>query len=144
MIFASIPLKHQTLSKPIKDLMLQETIQDTTRVIAEAYNYPMPLLGFSAGTTFSNRAEANKELYENAIIPEAESFCTFINAEAGIEYDKVKFMVSYQNVAALQASNLEKTEAKKKQAELLSMLLQDGVITADEYREYIKIDELWK
>jgi HK97 family phage portal protein len=97
-ILSTIPLNYQTISKPIKDLMLMETIQDTTRVISEAYNYPMHLLGFNEGTTYANVSEARRSLYEEAIIPEAESFCSFINSELGIEGETYCLRPSFKKV----------------------------------------------
>jgi len=141
-IFSNAALKWQAISKPLKDLMLMETIEDTTRVISEAYNYPMHLLGFSKGTTFSNVQEARKSLYEEAIIPESLSWCSFVNGELGIEEDDYKLRPDYSNVEALKQTKSQEMDERKKLADILTMLLRDGVITIDEYKEKIKLDEL--
>ena len=135
-------LQYIELSRPINELGLKDTIEDTTRAISEAYNYPMRLLGFANASTYNNVTEAGRALYENAIIPEAEGFCNFINSECGIENKDYQIRVSYESVGALQTTEREKTDNKKAYAELLSILLKDGVITTEEYRAKINIEEL--
>ena len=59
-IISNAGLKWQSMTFPTKDLMLFEEIEDDVRQIADNYDYPMHLLGFKGGTTFSNMNEIGR------------------------------------------------------------------------------------
>jgi hypothetical protein len=139
-ILSTIPLNFQQISKPIKDLMLMETIQDSTRVIAEAYNYPMYLLGFSEGTTFNNVSEARRSLYEEAVIPEAMGFCSFINSELGIEGEEFKLRVTISDVDALNEGKKIRADATKIQYDTYYPMYQNNLITLNEFYSKIGLE----
>ena len=84
-IITNANLKWQPMTFPTKDLMLFEEIEDDVRAIADNFDYPMYLLGFKEGSTYSNVGEAKKSLYQDTIIPEAdgwaEAFTSFFELE---------------------------------------------------------------
>jgi hypothetical protein len=56
-IITNANLKWQPMTFSTKDLMLMEELEDSTRAIADNLDYPMYLLGFKEGSTFSNVGE---------------------------------------------------------------------------------------
>ncbi|KAF0193546.1 MAG: Phage portal protein, partial [Bacteroidetes bacterium] len=110
-IITNANLKWQPMTFPTRELMLFEEIEDDVRQIADNFDYPMYLLGFKAGTTFSNVGEAKKSLYQDAIIPEAEgwaeAFTTFFDGEK----NKIQISVSYDHLEVLQQGEKEKADA---------------------------------
>lgn len=71
-IFSPRRLHWESVGKPTKDLMLFEEVQDDTREIAVGYGYPHFLLGLK-DATYENQAAAERSLYQNTIMPEAQS-----------------------------------------------------------------------
>lgn len=72
-IITEANLKWQQMAISTKELMLIELGDDATMRIADAYDYPYELLGSIKGVTFSNKLEAKKQFYQDAVVPEAKS-----------------------------------------------------------------------
>ena len=139
-IITSASLQWQSMTFPTKELMLFEEIEDDVRQIADNYEYPMYLLGFKAGSTFSNVGEAKKSLYQDAIIPEAESiylaFTNFFNTE---KYG-FSFQVFYDHLEILQKSEKDKAEAFKIKNEGYKIAYEMKILTREEWRTGIDYD----
>lgn len=131
MLLTGQPVKYTAVGRPTSDLMLFETIQDTTRIITEAYKVPMFLLGFTSGTTFNNYAEANKSLYTDAIIPEVASFVDCFNRYFNNTSENM-LRYSFDHIPALQANRLENEQSLKIAVERLKVEVEAGFATIDE------------
>lgn len=136
-IITNANLKWQSTTYPTKELMLFEEIEDSVRQIADNYDYPMYLLGFKNGSTFSNVAEAKKSLYQDAIIPEAESWATALTLFFGLP-EGIALKVFYDHLDALQKSNKDEAEATRILTHALDVAYKSKVITREEYR--LKLD----
>lgn len=138
MVITNLPLKFQSLGFPTRDLMLIEEVEDSTRAIADALNYPMHLLGFKAGTTFSNVSEAKKSLYEDAIIPEAQQIYDALSYAMGMT--DYKLTADYSHLPVFQESEEQRARVDYQEAQTMEVLLRNGVITVQEWRNMIKED----
>lgn len=138
-IVTNASLKWQAMSFPTKDLMLFEEIMDDTRQIADAYDYPMYLLGFKEGSTFSNVAEAKKTLYQDAIIPESNSF-----AEAFTRFfelpDGIRLAVSFDHLEIFQRSRKDIADAIRLLNQGMLSAYQNKIITREEWRSAMELD----
>ena len=133
-IITSAALQWQSMTFSTKDLMLFEEIEDDVRQIADNYEYPMYLLGFKSGSTYSNVGEAKKSLYQDAIIPEAESIYLALSKFFNTEKYGFSFKVFYDHLEILQKSEKDKAEAFKIKAEGLKVLYELKTITREELR----------
>lgn len=136
-IITNANLKWQSMTYPTRDLMLFEEIEDSVRQIADNYDYPMYLLGFKSGTTFSNVGEAKKSLYQDAIIPEAESWVSALTTFLGLP-DGIYLKVFYDHLDILQRSKKDEAEALRTLTFALDLAYKSKVITREEYR--LKLD----
>lgn len=125
------PVKYTPVSRPMRELMINESIQNAVRQIAEAYRYPMYLLGFAGGTTFNNVSEAKKSLYSDAIIPEMSGFADTLNAFLGNNSDN-KFRYDFGHIPEMQPSMVEREGRLKSAAERLKIEIEAGIITIQE------------
>jgi HK97 family phage portal protein len=138
-IISDADLGWQQMSFNVKDLMLFEGIRSNIERIADAFNYPFELLSNQKGTTFANRAEAIKYLYQDNIIPTAvfyaEKFTDFFgltNARIDIDFSHVEY---------LKEAEKEKAEALLRMNQALQIPYRMNVITREEYRKLLDLDE---
>lgn len=124
-----------TVGFATKDLMLFEEIEDDIMRICDSYGYPYELLSSAKGTTFANKSESKKLLYQDTIIPEAESIyeqwnSLFKASDYGLNIEK-----DYSHVPALQEDEKSKAEARKIRNEAMKIEWENNLITLDEWRE---------
>lgn len=132
-IITNASMKWQPMTFSTRDLMLFEEVADGTRAISDAYDYPMFLLGFKEGSTFSNVGEAKKTLYQDAIIPEAEIFARAFSRFFNLP-DGVRLQVSYQHLEIFQRSRKEVADAVRLLNQGLVTAYQNKIITLEEWR----------
>lgn len=131
-IITNAGLSWQAMTYPTKDLMLFEEIEDSVRQICDNYGYPMHLLGFKAGTTFSNVEEAKKALYQDTIIAEAEDFYQALNNYFGLT--TYRLTQTYDHLAIFQQSELMTAQAMKERMTAYLQAYTAGLMTLEEVR----------
>lgn len=134
-IISTAALKWQQMGVPTKDLMLFEEIEDDIMRICDSYNYPSMLLSNAKGTTFANLNEAKKLLYQDAIIPEAESIYEQWNIFFGLSDMNLKMDKDFSHVAALQEDDLKRAQSRKARNEALLIEFYNNLITLNRWLE---------
>lgn len=132
-IITNANLRWQSMTFPTKELMLFEEIEDDVRQICDTYDYPMYLLGFKAGTTFSNMGEAKKSLYQDAIIPEAEGWAEAFNNYFELEAAGLEMKVFYDHLEIFQQSEKDKADALLAKVNANMPLLEKNIITLNQF-----------
>lgn len=138
-IITNASLKWQPMTFPTKDLMLFEEITDDTRQIADCYDYPMYLLGFKEGSTFSNVGEAKKSLYQDAILPESQTFCDAISSFFQLP-DGVKLKASYDHLEIFQRSRKDEAVVLTAVCKAFDIAYKNKVVTLQEWRSAMNLD----
>ena len=134
-IISSAALKWQSMVMPTKDLMLFEEIEDDNNRICDAYMFPPELLArMNKGTTFSNMQTATRNLYQDAIVPEAGSNYEqwnklFDTASYNLIIDR-----DYTHLAALQPDAKAEAEARLRRNQALQIEFRNDVITLNQWR----------
>lgn len=134
-IITSAAMKWQQMGYPTKDLMLFEEVEGSTQAICDGYNYQYELLSNSKGVTFANKNEAKKLVYQDAILPEAQSIYGqwnqfFNTAKYNLVIDK-----DFSHVAVLQADQLQTAQARKARNDALLIEYQNDLITMNRWLE---------
>lgn len=137
-IISPAAMKWQQMGVPAKDLMLKEEIEDSTKAICDAYNYPPHLLGL-IDPTFNNQREASKGAYQDGIIPEADSMYEewnnfFRTADYNLNLNK-----DFSHIPILQEDKVKQNQARKYLDEAMIMEFKNNVITLNQWLE--KLDE---
>lgn len=139
-IITGANMRWQAMSFSTKDLMLFEEVEDDVRSLADAFDYPMFLLGFKDGTTFSNVGEAKKTLYQDAIIPEANAWAEAFTRFFELDKKGLHFEVTFDHLEIFQQSDKEKADALKSKIDANLVLLEKNLITLNQFLVAIDYD----
>jgi phage portal protein BeeE len=117
----------------VQDMSILESIPISRGVICDAYNVPEVLLANSQGRTYDNYIEAQKALWNNAIIPNVDGFLqkltNYLMPRMG--EDDTEFIANYDDIPALQADKKE----------LVDWMVRAG-LTGNEIREALGYEPL--
>lgn len=127
-IISTIELQWQPMSVPIRELMLFEGIENSMTAICNTYRFPKLLLNYLQGATYANVNELKKSLYQDNIIPEANSFIKQLNNFLGLREQNLLLLADYSHVPILQDD--EKTEAEKDKITIDTILQIQNAITS--------------
>jgi len=122
-----------------RELMLFEEHEGSTLDIADRLNYPPYLLGAKDGT-FSNVGEAEKSLYQNTIMPDAVGLDETLNEGLKTPQYNIEVRTDYSHIEALQQSEVEAAEARKKKNDACSIEWEKGLISINQWKEYLGDD----
>jgi hypothetical protein len=134
-IITSAAMKWQQMGYPTKDLMLFEEIEDDIMRICDSYNYPYQLMSSAKGTTFSNVKEAKQLLYQDAIIPEAESIYEQWDQFFNTEKYNLKLDKDFTHIPVMQEDQLQAAQARKARNDALLVEYQNDLITMNRWLE---------
>lgn len=131
-IISTAAIKWQQMGYATKDLMLFEEVVDSAKEICDAYGYPPHLLGL-IDPTFNNQMAAQKHLYQDTMIPEAqniyEQWATFFRLHDRNEtIDK-----DFSHVACLQEDRAQQAQARYTLDTALKVEFENGLITLNDW-----------
>ena len=139
-IITDASLQWQQMSYNVRDLMLFEGIKQNIESITDAFNYPFELLANSKGSTYANKNEAKKSLYQDGIMPisdiYSQAFTTFFQLNDGH-----KFTIDFSHIECLQEAEKEKAESKRALNMANKIAFESGIISAEEWREDLGLDQ---
>lgn len=136
-IITDASLKWQSMSTPVKDLMLFETMTSAQSDICDGMGMYMYLMNNKGGqgTTFTNLNEAKKSQYQDFIIPDDEAR-TEQMAENLIPSDKgLDLKTDFSHVEVLQESQQAKAVTMKAQADAYQSQYDLGLMTRNDIME---------
>jgi hypothetical protein len=138
-IATNLPLdfKKMSVDNPA-NLGLYEEVKEDMFKLCDAAGTPAELFGSSTGSTFENQKWAERRLYENTIIPEAEEWLGALNSQFETEGESWEIVGSYTHLNVFQENLKEKGEALNRITTALRNALADGAINLDEYREELR------
>lgn len=132
-IIASAALKWQQMGYPTKELMLLEEVEESSLAVCDGFNFPPHLLGL-IDPTFNNQNAAEKGLYQNSIIPDAESNYEQWNEFFGLEDLNLKLEKDYSHITVLQEDQKTAADARLSRNNALKVEWRNGMITLNEWR----------
>lgn len=140
LIITNASLQYQSMTMPIRDMMLLEMEEADIITIANALGYPYELLGSPKGTTFSNLNEAKKSFYQDSIIPEANNIADQFNTLIRAEQNKIVFGYDYSHLPIFQEDEKLKAEVRKAQGDAVIQEFNNNIITWNEMRKGLFLD----
>jgi phage portal protein BeeE len=129
----------QKMSFSVRELMLFEGVRANKESIADAFNYPFELLANEKGTTFSNKGEAEKLMYQDAVIPFSEVYAEKFTRYFGLEGARI--VIDFSDVECMREAEKEKADSLKAKNEANEIAFRNGIITREEWRENIEMDQ---
>jgi hypothetical protein len=140
-IFTSAAIKYQAIGSSMRDLMLHESVKENTKCVCDGLNYPPHLLGL-IDPTFNNQNAAEKGLYNNAIIPEANSNYEQINQVfRTVEYN-INIQKDYSHVPVLQEDARLEAAARRIKGQALELEFKNNWITLNRVLELLGEDTI--
>lgn len=128
-----IPLRWQSMVFSTKDLMLFEEIQDDFATICDQYGLDRET--FNGDVKFSNKETADKNNYQNTIIPEWADFADSLTNKFNLLKDKMRIRVNHSHIQVLQTDKKAEEETRGLKAKRLLEELDRKIITIEEYKE---------
>lgn len=140
-ILTNASLKYTAMGSSVRDLMLDEAIQSGTLQLCAGLNFPPFILGL-AETTYNNMTEAEKGLYTNATIPDAENIYEQLTNYFNLDNYNLHLDKDFSHIPVLQRDKGAEATARKSLNEALKIEWETGLITLDEWREKLGEDPL--
>lgn len=135
-IITSASVKFTQVTQSTRELMLFEEIEDDTMMICDGYNYPYRLLSSDKTNSLggSDLREWKKELYEGAIVPEAENISEQWNKFFDLEKYGLVIQKDYTHIPCMQDDEQKKASARKTRDEAMQIEFLHNLCTMDEWR----------
>jgi len=128
LILTNASLKWQSMAVETGKLKLFEEVTADFCTIANAFSFPPEIL--LPDTTYENKEKAIRQLYHDAIIPEADEWLQGLSNFMGL--DNINFVSDFSHIAALQADKERGSRALNMAATGLAKALGVGIIETEE------------
>lgn len=135
-IISNAALKWQQMGYPTKDLMLIETVENAIQAVCDSYNYPFRLLSNTTSNSLGGTDAGifNRSLYQDTIIPEADSLCEQKNNLFKTADYNLKIEKDYSHVPVLQQDKKAAADARNVMNQALEREWRNGSITLNDWR----------
>ena len=131
------PLGWQSTVLPVSQLMYIEGLFENARQVCDCYGVSPMLLGFSQGTTYTNKDAAEKAMYQDAVIPEMDGLCKAINSDKDLGTPGLFVSFDFSTLAILQDDESAKADHDTKIMTNAKTMKDTGLYSDDEVRQYI-------
>jgi hypothetical protein len=120
------PVKWQKMSMSMAELRLSESQKDEVNACCDVLSVPREL--FDPSTTFNNKEDARKKLYQDVVIPFCEGDIERLNAKMKIREQGMYFKVDFSHLPIFQEDEKDKEAALKVKTDRLISLFDKGLI----------------
>jgi len=141
-IVTSNALDFTPISADTEKLLAFEEVREDFDKIMDAYGLTKDIFSSAENSTFENKKEAEKQAYQNTIIPEATEWIAAINKKFDTGNKPYVIVGDYWHLPVFKENMQETANTLQTLTNSLSTQLADGVITVDEYKE--KLNEFYE
>ena len=143
-IISDAAVKWQQMGYPTKDFMLFDEIEDDIMRICDSFNFPYPLMASAKTNNIGgSNTDPNKAmLYQDAIIPEADSDYEQWNNFFGLSEFGIYLSKDYSHIPVLQKDKLNEANARKALNEAKKIEWEFNLITLNQWLESLGEDPI--
>lgn len=141
-IITDANLKWQSMVLSVKELMLHEEHVGVTKDICDVLGYQYRLLSTGEGATYANQQNDMRSVYQNSIIPQADSLMSQLNRGLNLIENGVKVAMNYKDIDSLQESQEIKGKGRLAMNKALRLEFLSGLITRNQWLEAIELDTI--
>lgn len=123
------------ISTDLDKLKTFEEVREDFDKIMDAYGLTKDIFSSAENSTFTNKKEAEKQAYLNAIIPEAAEWLDALNKLLGFNETPLMIHGDFSQLPVFQTDKKDKAQALNLLTMALSKQLADGAITVEEYKQ---------
>ena len=135
-LMTNASLKWQSMAVNVGELKLFEEVTDDFKTIANAYSFPPEVL--QSGGTYENKEKALIQLYQEAIIPEADEWLQGISNWMEVDFH---FKSDFSHIAVLQMDKERASKSVNWAATGLAKAVESGLIeqaeASEEFKKYL-------
>lgn len=125
-------LSYQRIDAPISEFIPIELKADMVKTLCRVLgNLPVQLFSSEAASTYNNMREAEKQMYQGAIMPTIELFCSEITKYFKLDELGQKIVPNYDDIDCLQEDKKVTADTEKVVNENYKFLLDAGLITKE-------------
>lgn len=135
LIITGLSLKLNETIVDIKKLMLYEETEEDTAAICDMFGVPFELVGSKTGITYENKKYAERQLYEDTIIPESAERIQALNNKLGTDSKSWEIVGTFDHLPIFQENQVERSQVLEKIVNALNKALQDGAIDIEIYKK---------
>ena len=132
-IITNMAMKFTAISFPIKDMMLNETFNRAVSALCSSNKFPRLLLNSGEGATFSNQREADKQLYQNALIPQSIDLADSLTNFFYLKEQNKKLIPDFSHVAVLKEDEKLNADTAKTKNDTANIMYDKGLITKNDW-----------
>lgn len=137
LIITNSDLKWQQMTVSPDRLGLFDETEAGLNKLCDAYGTPVELFSSKNKVAYENQRQARKGLYTEQVIPSANEWAAGLN-QRYMRNSKNKIVVDFMHLAIFQEDLKERANTLQIMVNALSKLLQDKVITIEEYKAELK------
>lgn len=134
LIITNASLQYQSMTMPVRDMMLLETEKADVMTIADALGYPSVLLASEKGTTYSNQDGAERGMYQNSIIPDSRNYEEQLMKATGAAAAGITIQYDYSSLAILQKDAKLEAQVRRETGLAVVYEFRNNVITWNEMK----------
>jgi len=135
MMFTNAGIKYTPLVFDAGQLQLKEGYLNAIKDLCDGLHYPFILTAHSDQSTYNNRKEATKDLYQEAIIPDAKSIAKTLAQGLGLDKMNITIELDYEHIEALQENKKNTSDALRSMNIACKTMWDNGIITLNRWRE---------
>lgn len=132
-IMTSASLSWLEMGYDVAQLQLMPQIKRAAEAACDIYNYPFELLANEKGTTFANKNEGKKSLYQDAIIPEMDSIFEQYDTQIGYDWQKLNTRIDYTQLAIFQEDKERAAKARNTMSMACEREYKNNIITKNQW-----------
>ena len=143
-IVTNAALQWQQMGYPTKDLMLFEEVEDDIMRICDAYDFPYRLLASTRNNSLggSDAEVFLRNLYQDAVIPEAESTYEQWNQFFKTADMNLSMQKDYEHLPVLQADKVSEGRARFYMNQALQIEFENNLVTVNQWLDANDMDPL--
>ena len=124
-------MKFTPATFPTKDLLLFEEIDANKAAIIDFYGANKNMFSMDKSSTFTNVEAAEKNCYQDTIIPTADDFTNHLSKRWGYLDQGKRIILDYSHVPTMQADEEKAASINERKAKAYATLLQSGMPEAE-------------
>jgi len=129
-IMTSLKMRWDQMAIDADKLQLFQECEEDTKSICLGFGVPYELI--ASGQTYDNKLRAERQFYQNTIIPEANEWCDAINRRVEIAGKSWRVSISYDHLPVFQENVKERAQAMSLMSNAMEKLITIGVMTVQQ------------
>ena len=140
-VVSRYPVKWNPMSFNLKDLMTKETVKQGVDGICDRFAYPAELMA-GKNATYDNKDLAEKQFYQNNVIPFSLRRMARYNRFFGLNSTDYTMYMCYKHLAILKEDVVKASQAREAYSNSIQIDFEGGRMTWNECRDLMDLERV--